>query len=863
VPTISAKEVNKDIVNWLHSRQAWLQEAAVRLLTKGKLGQSDIEELVDLLKTDAGRETTATRSFPGIAPVAASGSANSEELRLVSIGEVHGIENLAPRTPLSFGDGRLVVVYGGNGSGKSGYVRILKKACGKPHATDLRPNVFEPAPRDRGCSITYALGATSNTVSWRVDAGPIEALRSVDIFDSSCGRVYLDSEMEATYTPAAVVLFEDLAEACRRISGILDSEQRALVTQLPPLPRQYADTPTGKIYSSLQASQPQATLQVISTWSEADSKALAQLEERLRTDDPAALARQKRSIKRELDNLYQSVVAACNAVKPAACERIHDLKQVARDRRRDAEAAARATTGSAVLQGIGTDTWRRLWEAARAYSVEVAYPGVDYPNLSEDARCVLCHQPLTAETRARLRDFDEYIRGTFEADACKAEEARDAALRGLPTRPTEEALQTSCQAAGLQDDHWVRDIQAVWDAIEATVAELSDTLTSVQPKGVDCLAFPVLEQMKALSVTLEDQASQLDRDALEFDRSNVQAQKLDLQAREWTSQQASAICAEVERLRKVAMYEEWKRATNTAPISQKAGTIAASLITTAYIERFNSELERLGAKHIRVKLVKTRTERGRPKHRIRLRGLKAQGVNPEDVLSEGEQRIVALAAFLADVTGKAQAAPFVFDDPISSLDQMYEERTALRLIELSRDRQVIVFTHRLSFLGIMCDKAEPEEVHLRLENWGSGQPGQMPLFARRPISALKDLKNDCLAKAAKVLEAEGQDAYYPLGKSICSDLRVLVERIVEKELLADVVQRHRREVHTKGKLMDLAKIRVEDCKLVEEIMTKYSRFEHSQSEEAPVAIPTPDEIEADIDRILEWHKKFTGRKNPS
>ncbi len=55
------------------------------------------------------------------------------------------------------------------------------------------------------------------------------------------------------------------------------------------------------------------------------------------------------------------------------------------------------------------------------------------------------------------------------------------------------------------------------------------------------------------------------------------------------------------------------------------------------------------------------------------------------ILSEGETRIAALAAFLADTTGSNQLAPFIFDDPISSLDQDFEERVVERLVCLISD----------------------------------------------------------------------------------------------------------------------------------------------------------------------------------
>jgi wobble nucleotide-excising tRNase len=206
----------------------------------------------------------------------------------------------------------------------------------------------------------------------------------------------------------------------------------------------------------------------------------------------------------------------------------------------------------------------------------------------------------------------------------------------------------------------------------------------------------------------------------------------------------------------------------------------------------------------------------------------------------------------------------VFDDPVSSLDQSFEEKVITRLIALSEDRQVLVFTHRLSFLGIMnhLAAAKLHQVHIRREPWGTGQPGDVPLFGKSPVAALNKLKNERVAKARKVRETVGYEGYYPLAKAICSDFRVLMERIVEFVFLADVIQRHRRDVHTKGKLGKLVKISSADCELVDEMMTKYSRYEHSQSAEAPVDVPKPAELEADIARVLDWHKDFSGRKLP-
>ena len=93
-------------------------------------------------------------------------------------------------------------------------------------------------------------------------------------------------------------------------------------------------------------------------------------------------------------------------------------------------------------------------------------------------------------------------------------------------------------------------------------------------------------------------------------------------------------------------------------------------------------------------------------------------------------------------------------------------------------------------------------------------------------------------------------------------MRILLERLVEDTLLNEVVRRFRRAVHTQNKIGSLAKINPEDCHMIDELMTKYSRYEHSQPDEAPVLLPEPNEIAADLTRLQIWLKEFSERKIP-
>ncbi|MFB2765095.1 AAA family ATPase [Marinobacter shengliensis] len=856
--------INETIVEWLHGQQDWLQQAAETLLAEGCLSDSKINELVTYLKTSRGQEITTHRQFDDLSTHAVAAG----DLRLTEIGDISGIENLAPRQPLNFGKGNLCVIYGHNGSGKSGYTRLLTKICGKPQGSDLKPNVFEALPAERRCKVSYSENGVEKDVEWPANSAPIDALRCVDIFDAEIAVAYLIEETAATYTPRSVALFEELANVCSCIRDQLQSEREALVGALPRLPDEFLATQAGDIYGRLGRSNVDGTeIQHIVQWELHDQEVLDRLGERLNTADPGQLARNKRKTKQELEQLVSKITTVASAFGKEGLDSIRSLRAEAINKRRMATEAAKVE--SAELEGVGTDTWCALWEAARVYSSAV-YPGQQYP-VTEDALCVLCHQELGEQAQRRLREFEGFVHGRLETAAKGAEESYRQALDFLPTALTEEQSTTACQAAGLNDGPWELKLMDVWRKAGSMRAAL---LNHEASGTIESLEWPtyILEELSNRAISLEREATQHDEDAKHFDRAEAAKDKLNLEARKWTAQQAAAILAELERLRKVGLYDNWKRSANYQGISRKAGEIGEQVITQLFVDHFNRELKALGASRIKVELCKARTTRGKSLHKLRLKGAQTGQDLPESILSEGERRVVGLAAFLADVAEQPHAAPFVFDDPISSLDHDYEWHVAVRLAQLAQTRQVLVFTHRLSLYGAMEDAAKKvgdawKNDHLQqlcIESFSgaAGHPADQAVWNANTKRA-NNILLQRLDDARKVGEASGAEAYRSLAQGICSDFRKLLERTVEDDLLNQVVRRHRRSITTDNRLATLPLISSEDCQFIDDLMTKYSCYEHSQSTEVPAFIPEADELRADIETLKIWRDRFKRRREES
>lgn len=850
--------MDNNLSNWFQQRPKWLQVATKRLLEVGDLNDAAISEMAVLCQQENDNE------FPNIdcsIPAGAFDAHDSEEIRLRSISEVVGVNKLAPRTPLNFSESNIAVVYGQNGSGKSGYIRLLKHVCGARDCTrgQLYKNVFSPEDTAQKAKVSFLKNRISEEYEWK-GSGVCDDLCSVNIFDTSFGRVFMGSEDEVNYEPPILSFFSRLIDVCQKVAVKLDTKAGALQSKMPSIPSNLLDT-TGAVWvKKLSAKTTTDDIDSVCSFSPGNETELEDIQTRISVTSPADKANQFRTKKNHVDGLVKDVQVYLSQLSDENCKNIIAAKSKSILKKSAAEAAAKDVFSGAKLEGVGSDIWKELWSAARKYSEKVAYTGQEFPHVQDDSVCVLCHQPLSEEAKQRFTSFESYIKGETQKQATEAAREAEQAIDVLPDIPSTEELKTKIDAAGIDNPDIIKALNDTFTSLQ----DRKNKVSSLDPEdalGVISQSSEWIEKIRKISKDYEESAKKYEEDAENDDRVGLQVKLKNLQAKKWLAEQKTAIQQEVNRLQSLERLQEARKKTNSKALSTKKGELAETLITDAFVQRFNEELKALGASRLKVKLTKSKVSKGKVLHTIQLDGATH---NLNEVLSEGENRIVSIAAFLADVTGKTYPTPFVFDDPISSLDQNYEEAVVQRLCAIASKRQVIIFTHRLSLLGMVQDYAkkvriEPEIICIREESWGTGEPGDTPLFAKKPDKALNQLINDRLPKAKKVLNEDGREAYELLAKALCSDFRILLERMIEYELMSDVVQRYRRAINTMGKISNLAKISEADCKYFDNLMTRYSRYEHSQPLEAPVPLPEPDELETDFNALKDWLSEFKKR----
>jgi len=149
---------------------------------------------------------------------------------LLSIADVTGVNNLAAGQTLGFETNGITIIYGDNGAGKSGYARILKRACRARHAGKIEPNVYADQPPKRvGANIAYGVGGVPQPVEqWQNGASPHSTLSAVSVFDSDCASVHIREKNEVAFRPFGLDVPDELAAACQAVKDALAAEQKQL-----------------------------------------------------------------------------------------------------------------------------------------------------------------------------------------------------------------------------------------------------------------------------------------------------------------------------------------------------------------------------------------------------------------------------------------------------------------------------------------------------------------------------------------------------------------------------------------------------------------------------------------------------------
>jgi energy-coupling factor transporter ATP-binding protein EcfA2 len=847
--------IETDIVAWALERPAWQQKVLVRLADGQDVDNTAIGELADeLLPPDSN---DPSRDAKGISLK----SDAVQQVQIVQIANTVGVNALLEGQRLAIASTGLTVIYGDNGSGKSGYARIIKSLVSARHATSVLPNVFEDKPEEPSADLVYTVGGVSQTQKF--PGAPTPELLKVTFYDEHCGDEYVTKQSTISYRPSALTLLDGLIAVCDRVQGALKERLRtnqlgALNLDIPP------QTVAGAFVVGLTASTTDDQIDQATQLAEGITDELAALlteEARLTSSDAVKEQARLNGLSARLNELAVKLDAATTAVSPAKVQELSAAQQRARALRAAASIAAGRSFDGEPLTGVGSETWRALWEAAKQYSLAEAYHDHPFPVTDEEARCVFCQQPLSDDARSRLNRFEQFMGDTTERDATQAEAAHTRLLQELS-----QASPNTPEMVGLLNALSGQDVKLA-TSVQALVAKIDEQRAAILAYFRQDAELPAPLPEVDLANKIEQQATDFktraeatDVEKFRSDLAAIRKRKQELQANIRLCESAEQLKQEVRRLRQAAQLTAAKSYTDTKAITAKSTQLTRDYATALILDQFTRETERLRLQ--RVTLQDMGGQKGRLSQQPGLLGAKHRGATARAVLSEGEQTALGLAGFFTEAEFDVSKSAIVFDDPVTSLDHIRRDKVAERLAQLAKERQVIVFTHDVNFTGDLAAAAESEHVPLAercIERRGTA-PGvcrdAFPWKAKDFGSRLGWLDAE-LAKLKKDRPGLSQEAYEERVASWSGHLSEMWERAAITEIMNQVFDRGRSEVRVM-KFRVLAQITESDGQDYQDGYGKTSKWarRHDKAPETNYVAPEPDELEAELKRLRDWQKRI-------
>jgi ABC-type transport system involved in cytochrome c biogenesis ATPase subunit len=875
------------LLSWSSGRPEWQQDALRRLAEHGELSESDLSALRHHIEvTEKLTEADSTAAIPLAAEHLSEVASNEPKTVLASLGPIRNVDRLEPdQSPIRFAINGVTLVYGPNASGKSGYCRITKQLCRSLSPGELRGNVFDAAPPPPAeVAVAFRVGGDEEKKTertWTSNDSPPPEIARISVFDTASARVYVDKQRKIEFLPYELDLLNKLGLAVRAIdNGFKEREDHLKASLRRPLSTGYTEgTQVSRLVKRLVPETPLTDLpnaqelRGLATWSEEDQSELDTLEEQSKYN-PATMARLRREARKALQTVKNDLSTISKKLSDSAIQTLWQKQKDAAAKDAAAQASAHELFGDEPIPGVGSEAWRQMLKYAREFALEV-FPDREPPQMVSAKRCVLCQQELHAKASARLEAFDGYLgeRAAEDAAAAKAEfMVAVSDIRALSVKSKTD-ISTLLAGYGELNEEKKQNTETIGTFFESAGERLHAVKQILEEECYEKLG--AIDSLPELPLQIiEKEMDALDREAVGFDQlsqddraAQRRGQRLaELFDRKKLSEEIDLVSErrnDLEKRHKLAACRVQCRLTS---ITQQITKRRREILTPSLKEALRNELNVLQLTHVPLDLA----DRGDLASSIIEVSLSAQqriAANSE-VLSEGEQRGLALACFLAELVEVGGEHGIIVDDPVSSLDHGRMQAVACRLAkEAAKGRQVIVFTHNILFHHMVSSEARRfgvachEEWMTSLGNsrFGIIDSNQKPWHIRPVTERLQGIN-----QARDSLVSGGYDhtdeAFRGKVTELYASMRTTWERIIEEILFNKSVQRFQPEIKTQSLRTACFDPR-HDYPVIFEGMKRTSHYSgHDLAVDLPGELPTLEQIDCDIGELKEFASQARDRR---
>jgi energy-coupling factor transporter ATP-binding protein EcfA2 len=770
-----------------------------------------------------------------------------DTVRLNSLTVGDGVNAIKVGSQIDFAPG-VTVIFGENGSGKSGFVRILKRAAGVRTAEDILHNVLGTSRPIPSATFSVTVASNCSSVEWHNELG-VAPLNRCGIFDARGARLHVEEDLSYVYTPGELAFFPIVQNAIERVRTALEG---AITTRTPGANALLASFERGcSIYSTIETLGPATDIDDFRKYALLPDNVDSVIESlkaeinALKSTNIQIELRRARERTVVVDSLRSAIQTAKVFDITGYESHLESFKSAVQ--RRD-EAGSNAFAGL-TIPGVLSDEWRSFVEAGEEYLKK--HVAADYPHEADS--CIYCRQPFSATALELIKKYRDFSNNEIRVLLDRAKRTLSeyvAPITALNADRIEQ--QFSDEISG--DTDILKPLAPIIHRIKILSQSLASNALVTWPHKDESLAAAesiVSEESTRLSTLAAELQTSVEQRQQALRKK--QAELIELEGKRTTSRLLAQIEKRVADAKWVSRASIVTNGMSTVlrSLTDAAKDASEELLNKGFENRFQDECRRLRAPNVTLNFP---GRQGQVTRRKMVATFK-----PNQILSEGEQKAIALADFLAEVTAVPASSPVVFDDPITSMDYRRIHEVCDRVVALAADHQIIVFTHNIWFAAELLAKADKKKWKYYDIRSEGGESGVLSSANHPRVDTIAQVS----ARVKKMIDAASQadgEVKAALVEKGYEELRGLCEIVVEHEMLKGVVQRYAPNVMmTKVEKINVGELQ-NSMSAVMPAFEKACRYiaSHSQPIETQGIRPTLDELKTDFAAVLkarEPHKE--------
>lgn len=629
-------------------------------------------------------------------------STESFNTRLIEISEIIGVNALESSQKITFSP-KLTIIYGNNGSGKSGYSRLFNNAFFSRGDKEILPNILLPSSEQKKvqAKFKFKTDGIDHEFSF-ADVGLKKEFSVFACFDSKTVEAHVGKENELFILPNEMKFFKKLADLTTEVKNEITNELNLIKVERKFEKEFIGDSDIKtKIISvnNLNELEKLKQLVIFTNTFEAEFTEAKNDYNSFKEINPVERSEIIKSAIKELQVIKTYIFQARNIFNDVSVKNIKLKFAEIETLKKEIKDHGLESFKSQFFQITDSQIWRNFI----ASSIDFIKTEKDlnhYPSCEEV--CPLCLQKLNDEAIDLFKKYFKFLASEREIKIKNLENDIQV-FRENVIKFTIKNVQQYPNLSSLfnpKEDQFIK-IKNHLENINLSKDNANIFMNDKNYNELNGIEYFDEENYTILLDKLNNMLKELKGDKYQENLKIKEKKFIDYEHKKlFISKREEMELFFKELAYKNILIAEEKKIT-TRSITEKQKNIFNEYFTKQYKHKFHSESSSLGVNfNIDIK----------PRGSDGSTGRKLDILNhlPSKILSEGEQRAIALADFLTEVDICKISGGLIFDDPVNSLDHQRKAYIAKRLVKESHIRQIIILTHDISFFYDLTTEAEKE-----------------------------------------------------------------------------------------------------------------------------------------------------------